>query len=65
MCRQALLNNPVFNNAFVTEPGDIAHWTAQGINLPGNQEPFGFCAKINKVAVRRDDIEMIPFFYRY
>uniref|UniRef100_A0A914CST3 Uncharacterized protein n=1 Tax=Acrobeloides nanus TaxID=290746 RepID=A0A914CST3_9BILA len=62
-CRDFLLNDAAYKNAFAPSPTALAHLAAFNINYPENREPMGFCAQVNKIGIRRDDIQTIPFFY--
>lgn len=60
ICQNALMDNPNHRNAFAPSPTAIATLNP---NYQGNREPMAFCAQVNKLGVRRNDIQRIPFFY--
>lgn len=61
-CRDFILGNPAFRNAFCLSPDALAYLATLNMS-PGVQEPMGFCAEVNKVGIRRDDVKTINFFY--
>uniref|UniRef100_A0A914CSP3 Uncharacterized protein n=1 Tax=Acrobeloides nanus TaxID=290746 RepID=A0A914CSP3_9BILA len=59
VCRDFLLNDAAYKNAFALSPTALADLAALNINYPGNREPMGLCAEIY-----HGDTKTIPFFYK-
>uniref|UniRef100_A0A915EGY3 Uncharacterized protein n=1 Tax=Ditylenchus dipsaci TaxID=166011 RepID=A0A915EGY3_9BILA len=59
-CRKAVLN--AHFDAFAPSPDMLNLLNARNIPWAGNREQLGVCVQINKIGVRRNDIQSFPFF---